>query len=68
MRFFNCVFPLDGGALIVDECSMIDIILMNSLLKVSPIAANLNVILQEAINPEKSRSVKEDSNTARATV
>ena len=35
--------PLDGGVLIVDECSMIDIILMNSLLKAIPI--NMRLIL-----------------------
>lgn len=28
--------PLEGGVLIVDECSMIDVILMNSLLKAVP--------------------------------
>ena len=36
--------PLDGGALIVDECSMIDIILMNSLLKAIPIDMRLILV------------------------
>ena len=36
--------PLDGGALIVDECSMIDIILMNSLLKAIPIDMRLVLV------------------------
>lgn len=35
--------PLEGDVLIVDECSMIDIILMNSLLKAIP--ANMRLIL-----------------------
>jgi exodeoxyribonuclease V alpha subunit len=36
--------PLDGGALIVDECSMIDVILMNSLLKAIPIDMRLILV------------------------
>ena len=36
--------PLDGGALIVDECSMIGIILMNSLLKAIPIDMRLILV------------------------
>ncbi len=36
--------PLDGGALIVDECSMIDIILMNALLKAIPIDMRLILV------------------------
>ena len=60
--------PLEGDVLIVDECSMIDIVLMNSLLKAIPPtmrlimvgdidqlpsvgATNLNLALQEALNP-----------------
>lgn len=35
--------PLEGDVLIVDECSMIDIVLMNSLLKAIP--ANMRLIL-----------------------
>lgn len=35
--------PLDGDVLIVDECSMIDIVLMNSLLKAIP--ANMRLIM-----------------------
>ena len=36
--------PLDGDVLIVDECSMIDIILMNSLLKAIPPAMRLVMV------------------------
>ena len=36
--------PLDGDALIVDECSMIDIILMNSLLKALPESMRLVLV------------------------
>ena len=36
--------PLEGGVLIVDECSMIDIILMNSLLKAIPIDMRLILV------------------------
>lgn len=36
--------PLDGDALIVDECSMIDIILMNSLMKAIPSTMRLVLV------------------------
>ena len=36
--------PLEGGVLIVDECSMIDIILMNSLLKAVPLSMRLILV------------------------
>lgn len=36
--------PLDGDVLIVDECSMIDIILMNSLLKALPLHMRLVLV------------------------
>ena len=36
--------PLEGDVLIVDECSMIDIILMNSLLKAIPVSMRLILI------------------------
>lgn len=40
--------PLEGDALIVDECSMIDILLMNSLLKAVP--DNMRIIMAGDIN------------------
>lgn len=36
--------PLDGDVLIVDECSMIDIVLMNSLLKAVPLGMRLVLV------------------------
>lgn len=36
--------PLEGGVLIVDECSMIDVILMNSLLKAVPSTMRLIMV------------------------
>jgi len=39
----NDVNPLDGDVLVVDECSMVDIILMNSLLKAVP--KNMRLVL-----------------------
>ena len=36
--------PLDGDVLIVDECSMIDIVLMNSLLKAIPLGMRLILV------------------------
>lgn len=36
--------PLEGDALIVDECSMIDIVLMNSLLKAIPLGMRLILV------------------------
>ena len=36
--------PLEGDALIVDECSMIDIILMNSLMKAIPLGMRLVLV------------------------
>ena len=36
--------PLEGDALIVDECSMIDIILMNSLMKAVPVSMRLVMV------------------------
>lgn len=36
--------PLDGDVLIVDECSMIDIVLMNSLLKAIPLTMRLILV------------------------
>ena len=36
--------PLEGDALIVDECSMIDILLMNNLLKAVPVGMRLVVV------------------------
>lgn len=36
--------PLDGDALIVDECSMIDIVLMNSLMKAIPVHMRLILV------------------------
>ena len=41
---FNEENPLDGDALIVDECSMIDIILMYSLLKAIPLTMRLVLV------------------------
>lgn len=41
---FNEENPLDGDALIVDECSMIDIILMYSLLKAIPLTMRLFLV------------------------
>lgn len=40
--------PLEGDVLIVDECSMIDILLMNSLLKAVP--GNMRIIMAGDIN------------------
>lgn len=36
--------PLDGDALIVDECSMIDILLMNNLMKAVPVTMRLVLV------------------------
>lgn len=36
--------PLDGDALIIDECSMIDIILMNNLMKAVPLGMRLILV------------------------
>lgn len=36
--------PLDGDALIVDECSMIDILLMNNLMKAVPVTMRLMLV------------------------
>lgn len=36
--------PLEGGALVVDECSMVDIVLMNNLMKAIPVGMRLILV------------------------